>query len=57
MTMDLYAALVISQALRDRAEHESDRREEIWIKVNEDLPFPPYEDVKRKYVIPSKRKK
>jgi len=55
--MDLYAALVISQALRDRAEHESDRREEIWIKVNEDLPFPPYEDVKRKYVIPSKRKK
>ena len=53
----LYAALAISQAIRDQAEHESDRRERVWIKINEDLPLPSYDDIKRKYVIPSKRKK
>ena len=57
MTADLYAALVISQAVRDRAEHESDRREQVWTKINEDFPLPSYDDIKRKYVIPSKRKK
>jgi hypothetical protein len=57
MTADFYAALVISQAIRDRAEDESDRREQIWIGGNEDLPLPSYDDIKRKYVIPFKRKK
>jgi hypothetical protein len=56
MTMDLYVALVISQAYLDHAQHESDRRERVWCKFNEELGLPTYEDMKRKYVLPSKWK-
>jgi hypothetical protein len=57
MAMDLYAAFVISQAIREHAEHESDKREQVWAKFNDELGFPSYDDMKRKYVAPFKREK
>jgi hypothetical protein len=57
MTVDLYAALVISQAIRDRVEHESDRRQQAWLELTADLDLPTYEDMKRKYLGSSKRRK
>jgi hypothetical protein len=57
MTMDLYAALVISQAIRDRVEHESDRREQAWRELTADLDLPSYDDMRRKYLGPQKKRK
>lgn len=55
--MDLYAGFVISQAIREQAEHESDRRERVWAKFNEELGLPAHEDMKRKYLAARKRPK
>lgn len=57
MTFELYAALVISQSTRERIEDEADKQEQWWIKFNEELGFPTPENVKRKYIPPSRRRK
>ena len=57
MTADLYAALVISDSIRDQVEEKSDQREQWLIKFTEELGFRSGDHIKRKYVSPSKRKK
>ncbi len=56
MTADLYSALLMSCAIRARVERDSDTDHESMKRTMAVLGVPNYENLKRKYVHPKKRK-